>query len=120
MENLLTPITKESEQHPNFKNILTNGYRKERSLLESWVANFPDRDNKFIHEFQTTFNSSFWEIYLHKLLEDLDLTVDYSRQAPDFFINNTNNTFSIEAVISNNNSLTPAEYTRLDNLKKRN
>lgn len=31
---------------------------------------FEDRDGKFVKEFQTTFNSSFWELYLFACLRD--------------------------------------------------
>ena len=37
-------------------------------------------------EFQTTFNSSFWEIYLFAVLKHLRLSVDFSFKSPDFFV----------------------------------
>lgn len=55
-------------------------------LLQQWCAGFEDRDGKFVHEFQTTFNSSFWELYLHAVLKEFKLTVDYRHARPDFCI----------------------------------
>ncbi|PID48022.1 MAG: hypothetical protein CR967_01805, partial [Proteobacteria bacterium] len=71
--NLFEPTVDESRQHVNFKNIIKHNSQlyhaidkkreKEKEILQSWCKGFPDRDNKFVKEFQTTFNPSFWEIY---------------------------------------------------------
>ena len=56
---------------------------------------------KFIKEFQSTFNSSMWELYLNRALTDLGCSVDYSKAAPDFFVQGPGNyEFNIEAVVS--------------------
>lgn len=59
--DLFTPVVDASVFHPNFKNVLHPSMTAEREVLGRWIAGFPDRDNKFAKEFQTTFNSSFWE-----------------------------------------------------------
>lgn len=56
---------------------------------------------KFITEFQSTFDSSMWELYLNRALIDLGCTVDYSKSAPDFCVTGPGGyEFNIEAVIS--------------------
>src|SRR5699024_11891260 len=47
---------------------------------------FQDRDNKFVKEFQTTFNSSFWELYLHACFNNLGFEINYSYSSPDFVV----------------------------------
>ncbi|ANH66644.1 hypothetical protein [Mitsuaria sp. 7] len=66
-------------------------------LLQQWCAGFEDRDGKFVHEFQTTFNSSFWELYLHAVLKEFRLDVDYRHARPDFVVTSPHD-FCIEAV----------------------
>jgi hypothetical protein len=57
---LFEPIVAESHQHPNFRNIMAaqNGFNLD--VINDWANGFVDRDGKFVKEFQTTFNSSFW------------------------------------------------------------
>jgi len=55
-----------------------------RAVLTQWAEGFDDRDGKFVREFQTTYNSSFWELYLFAVLKHLGIEVDLSFKAPDF------------------------------------
>lgn len=65
MLDLFKIQVKEDELHPNFIEITKDKYPYARDLLQSWTEGFIDRDNKIVKEFQTTFNSSFWNyIYL--------------------------------------------------------
>lgn len=48
----------------------------EREVLSGWASGFRDRDGKFVKEFQTTYNSSFWELYLFAAFKDLGCTAD--------------------------------------------
>ena len=59
--NLFAPIVAESKMHPNFRNILATGNGYNFDVLHDWARGFVDRDGKFVEEFQTTFNSSFWD-----------------------------------------------------------
>jgi hypothetical protein len=99
--NLFIPIVAEQEQHTNFRNIyqLGNGFRCD--VLMDWAKGFQDRDGKFVKEFQTSFNSSFWELYLFAVLKQMHLTVDFSRPAPDFFVREHGG-FNIEATVALN------------------
>ena len=68
--NLFLPVVDESRMHPHFKSIYSNPiYQPQREVVAEWANGFVDRDNKFVYEFQTTFNSSFWELYLFALFK---------------------------------------------------
>jgi hypothetical protein len=97
---LFVPIVDEAQQHPNFRSLLQykNGYTFD--VLQDWARGFVDRDGKFVHEFQTTFNSSFWELYVFAVLKKYGLTVDFTKTRPDFSILKHN--FNIEATIASN------------------
>lgn len=66
---LFSPIVDECRQHPNFRTFLKlqNGFILD--VLNEWAKGFVDRDGKFVEEFQTTFNSSFWELYVFSVLK---------------------------------------------------
>ncbi len=80
---LLVPVDK---LHPAFRMLLQGENEEERKLLQSWSEGMPDRDGKFVKEFQTTFESSLWELYIHALLKELGYKVDFTRQSPDFSV----------------------------------
>tara|TARA_R110000796_G_scaffold237778_1_gene357934 strand:- start:5153 stop:5428 length:276 start_codon:yes stop_codon:yes gene_type:complete len=63
--------------HPQFKWLLDPGYQSERELLENWIDEFIIKDglDKTIKEFQSTFRSTFWEIYLNKVIISSDWEV---------------------------------------------
>lgn len=99
--DLFTPIVPPEKQHPNFAQACIASRIGERDVVQGWAAGFPDRDNKFIHEFQTTFNSSFWEIYLHGLFKEYEFKMDWSHPSPDFHLNASGRDFILEAVTAN-------------------
>lgn len=72
----------------------------EKKMLIDWTDGFLDRDNKFIREFQETFHSSFWEIYLYKLFVEAGFELDQSHQMPDFIIKEPQEVY-VEAVTAN-------------------
>lgn len=58
---------------------------------------------KFLKEFQSTFNSSMWELYLNRALLELGCSVDFSKASPDFFVRGPGDyEFNVEAVVSDN------------------
>ncbi|WP_122951461.1 hypothetical protein [Bathymodiolus thermophilus thioautotrophic gill symbiont] len=85
--DLFTPIVEEDKLHNNFKNIILEPEAYARDVINEWADGFIDRDGKFIKEFQTTFNSSFWEIYLYASLKQFNYSIDFTFQAPDFVVN---------------------------------
>src|SRR5690625_2623550 len=88
----------EHKLHQNFKNVVAD--KDLMKVIESWAIGFKDRDNKFVKEFQTTFNSAFWELYLYACFNNLGFNNDFSYQTPDFVLTtkNSEKTLLVEAV----------------------
>ncbi|MRX46711.1 MULTISPECIES: hypothetical protein [Bacteroidota] len=87
--------------HRKFKLLRDNpALDGERKVVTSWTESFVDRDNKIVKEFQTTFHSSFWEFYLHKVFKEAGFVIDFSQDRPDFIIKSPID-LNIEAVVSN-------------------
>ncbi|MGN4542753.1 hypothetical protein [Bacillus cereus group sp. MYBK95-2] len=107
---------KESRLHPNFKYVEQD--TDLRGVLNGWSLGFEDRDNKFVKEFQTTFNSSFWELYLHASFKNLGFKIDYAYHAPDFYLKSrrTKAELLVEAVATNNPKDGLPEHERLGEL----
>lgn len=98
----LFKIVSKNKLHPNFQNLLHLKYKLVREVLVSWTEGFEDRDKKFAKQFQETFNSMFWELYLYQCLRVLKMEIDFSKQSPDFAVKSPyGNEFIIEAVITN-------------------
>jgi hypothetical protein len=97
---LFRPIVDEDQQHANFRSLLLSGNGYTFDVLQDWARGFVDRDGKFVHEFQSTFNSSFWELYVFAVLKKYGLAVDFSKARPYFYIPHHN--FNIEATIASN------------------
>ena len=97
--NLFDPVEKEDKQHPIFKLLLEDKYEPERLVLLDWSNGFEDRDGKFIKEFQSTFESSLWELYLNAMLNELGAITDFSHHAPDF-VTSLDKDICIEATIA--------------------
>ena len=89
--------------HPQFKWLLDIGYKSERQLVESWIEDFSIKDglDKTITEFQSTFRSVFWELYLNQVFKFSGLRIDSAVKSPDFLLRNDSNVFSVEAVVAN-------------------
>lgn len=88
-----------SHLHPGFKRLLDPNMAAERAVLSTWACGFHDRDKKFVREFQTTFESSLWELYLHAVLKELGQRIDFGHHAPDFLVTSPS-CFTIEATIA--------------------
>ena len=68
-------------------------------MLNELARGFKDRDGKFVKEFQTTFDSSFWELYVFAVMKQFQLEVDFSFGAPDFVITNHGG-INVEATVA--------------------
>ncbi|MCF6340107.1 MAG: hypothetical protein L3J10_05055 [Sulfurimonas sp.] len=104
--------------HPNYISLLEHTPKEDREILNEWIEGFPDRDNKFVKEFQSTFNSSFWEIYLYKLFKDLGFEFNWDYSRPDFFLKHNDIEFIVEATISSNAKNEKPEWEKEDLLKR--
>lgn len=81
-----------------------------RRVLDSWAEGFVDRDGKFVSEFQTTFNSCFWELYLFSVLKHIGIEVDFRHNAPDFVT--ADGRLAIEAAIASHAAEDIAEWEK--------
>lgn len=109
--NLFEPIVSAAQHHPNFKNLLRMGNGFTLDVLNDWAQGFIDRDGKFVTEFQMTFNSSFWELYLHAVLKKYDMPVDFTKASPDFCLPSKG--FNIEATVASSAQRAAPEHLRL-------
>lgn len=105
MIDLFEPRMAEAKLHVSFQAIRRDpAYAPVQSVIQSWAAGLLDRTregDKFVKEFQSTFNSAMWELYLNKALAELGFEVDFSKAAPDFCVTTkAGYLFNIEAVIS--------------------
>lgn len=109
---LFEPTVEEGQLHPNFKSIVAmrNGFIFD--VLHDWAREFVDRDGKFVQEFQTTFNSGFWELYLFAVLKKYGMAVDFTHSRPDFCVPGCD--LNIEATIASNALGMPPEHERLE------
>lgn len=96
---LFEDVAKEEVLHPIYKMIRDGDYDPERKVLLEWSDGFEDRDGKFCYEFQTSFEPCLWELYLHAVLKELQVTIDFSYSAPDFVVD-AGEQFCMEATIS--------------------
>ncbi len=111
MLDLYTLQIDEEKLHPNFKHLLKDKAAT-RSVIKDWTKGFIDRDGKIIKEFQSTFNSSFWEFYLHAAFTELGFSFDYSVDRPDFLLAKEGIELVAEAVIANNPNEGQPEWER--------
>jgi hypothetical protein len=110
--DLFTPVVEDDLQHKNFSSVLIPHRKAERELLEKWAEGFIDRDGKIVKEFQTTFNSSFWEIYLFSVFKHYGLSIDWRSPTPDFSVSNGKVEVIIEAVTANAAQGKPNEWDK--------
>lgn len=108
--DLFTPIIDESRQHPHFKALLGPRRAAGRAVLAAWAEGFPDRDGKMVQEFQLSFNSPFWEIYLYAVFRAYGFEFDWSHAAPDFQLIREDDYFLVEAVTANAAQGKPNEW----------
>lgn len=101
--NLFTPIIPQNKQHKHFRYITETGLcEPEIEVIKNWADEFIDRNGNLVKQFQTDFNSTFWELYLFACFKELGCTVDLSYETPDFFVKSQYGDFIAEAAIANN------------------
>jgi len=75
-----------------------------KPIIQNWGAGLLERrgeGKKFLKEFQSTFNSSMWELYLNRAFLEMGCEVDFTKSSPDFFVQGPGNyEFNVEAVVS--------------------
>lgn len=113
--------------HDSFKQIVNDPRSVPvQEVIQSWAEGLLDRrgeQKKFVNEFQTTFNSAFWELYLNRAFSELGFSVDYTKASPDFCVTTASGYgFNVEAVISDrsNTSSPPVKAQSEDEQKLQN
>ncbi|MEH2049508.1 hypothetical protein [Nostoc sp.] len=111
--DIFTPVVPKEQLHSNFRFIVQPELcEPERAVIQNWADEFVDRDGKFIREFQTTFNSSFWELYLAACFKQLGCNIDFSHPTPDFLVNSPYGEFVAEATTANHPDGFQPEWAR--------
>lgn len=110
--DLFTDIVETDKQHTNYRLITSGMCGPELEVIQSWSDGFIDRDGKFVQEFQTTFNSSFWELYLHATFRHLGVRLDFTHSSPDFVAHCGEQAFVAEATIASHPEGYTAEWER--------
>ena len=95
--------------HPSFREIFVPRNRFALDVLNDWARGFVDRDGKFVKEFQLSFNSSFWELYLFAVLKNYGCQVSLQFHRPDFVVDNPV-PFCVEATVALNDVRTKPAY----------
>lgn len=113
--DLFTPRVTDEQLHPYFKRLTQEiCYHDVLNTIKDWTNGLSNRkkeSDKFIKEFQISFNSSLWELYLNKAFQDLGFKIDYSKESPDFnLIHSSGRIINVEAVTSNNKSSNDKDY----------
>lgn len=115
--DLFTPMVPAEARHPNFTRVISEADDSVRAVVREWAEGFVDRDGKFVEEFQRTFNSSWWELYLHSVLKSLGVRVDFTFDAPDFVCPDAN--IAIEATIASHSQGSRPEWEKtIDDLTR--
>lgn len=113
MLDIWTPIVSDEKLHQNFKTLTSQSFHAETLVtIQSWTDGFVDRDGKIVKEFQTTFNSSFWEFYLNASFKELGFELDYTENRPDFLLKKAGLYFNAEAVIASHPDGAKPEWVR--------
>ncbi|WP_166109308.1 hypothetical protein [Pseudoalteromonas sp. Z9A5] len=99
---LFDPKFEKEKLHKNYLEVLRTVQAEDRQEFIRWFSGFPDRDGKLVDEFQTTFNSTFWEIYLYQTFSSFGASFDWGHAAPDFDISIGGKDLIIEATIASN------------------
>lgn len=110
--DMFTPVVPPERFHPNYANCLARRNPWNEAVVARWADGFIDRDGKFVGEFQTTFNSCFWELYLHAVLKKAGCVIDFAHHAPDFVVTDPV-PFAVEATVALNAKDAPPEWTPL-------
>lgn len=110
--NFFEPVVEEARLHQHFKALLQVPRNHEREEFLRWADGFPDRDGKLAHEFQISFNSVFWEVYLFAVFKAYGFTFNWKHRSPDFLVASGTNRFIVEAVTANAGTGKPHEWEK--------
>lgn len=107
--DIFSQVIATDKLHPSFREIFVPRNRYGLDVLNDWARGFEDRDRKFVKEFQISFNSSFWELYLFAVMKYYGYQVSFQFNRPDFVVNQPFQ-FCIEATVALNDVRTKAAH----------
>lgn len=110
--DLFKTIVETAKQHQHMKIVMLPEHAASRDVVNAWGEGFPDRDGKFVQEFQISFNSAFWEIYLYAVFREYGFAFDWLHASPDFLLAHKEQFFCVEAVTANAADGKPKEWER--------
>lgn len=99
--DLFSPVVPAERFHPAFAKVVAGATDYDKAVLNRWAEGFVDRDRKIVKEFQISFDSSFWEIYLFAAFKELGMECDFQQSSPDFCVTSPKH-FVVEATVSLN------------------
>ena len=116
MSNWFKVIIPEEKLHPKFIHLSNFAYLEEKNLVSEWITRFVNKDGnkKTITQFQESFHSMIWELYLNEAIitSSTNIIKDENKESVDFFIQKNNQKANIEAVVSNISDSSPKESER--------
>lgn len=86
MTDLFKPLPNIKNLNSNLSNYIKSSSENSKNVFREWSDGFIDRDNKFVYEFQSTFESMLWELYCFAVLKQMKCEVDFSYNRPDFVV----------------------------------
>jgi hypothetical protein len=111
--DLFTPVVPEIKWHPYFARLIHRPNKWIEAVLNDWATDFEDRDGKFVREFQTTFDSCFWELFLNAVLRGRGLRPNFAVASPDFVMEESP-AFTVEATVASHAKGQPPEHSSLE------
>ncbi|MFS1870096.1 hypothetical protein [Vibrio lentus] len=113
--DLFKLAVKEKRLHPLFRKVVSeDSYKLTTEVINQWSKGLCGRkkeSKKFVQDFQISFNSSLWELYLNRAFIELGFDIDYSKESPDFnLIHKSGRVVNVEAVTANNKDHESEEY----------
>lgn len=123
MTDLFHPIIPDNQLHPLVQRIMREpAYEPAKAVINSWLVGLDTKKEakKLVKEFQTSFNSTFWELYLNKAFKDLGFEIDYDFDTPDFHLVHPNGSqLNVEAVTANHKDHLTADFYQPERVKQR-
>lgn len=94
----LVPV---EQQHPYFTALCNQKtLLSAKMLIQEIMPHFIDVDGNYIRQFQTTeFDQRLWELYLFCYFNEECLSIDRTKNAPDFILSNHIESVAVEATI---------------------
>lgn len=100
-KDIFTPIVPIEKQHLYFVQLNTKeSDLSAKQIISEMMPHFVDIDGNFVEQFQSSgFDSRLWKLYIHAYLNEEQLFIDRSHNAPDFIVKKYGKSVAIEAAI---------------------